>query len=191
MNLFNVSAKKTVLELNVNLNLGERGLQSWEAETLVWILLSWEAETLVWILLSWEAETLVWILLSWEAETLVDIVIPKLLISISNVDTFKFEYQCFITQLKLFVHDITIMRYRVTHKGWCFRDDCTEYFLIHLLQCSLYAKTGLFQNLIHQITDWNAETKKSSFRSTYSYECWVVFTVSSFLGIPVSLEWNK
>ena len=47
----------------------------------------------------------------------VDIVIPKLLISISNVDTFKFEYQCFITQLKLFVHDITIMRYRVTHKG--------------------------------------------------------------------------
>ena len=47
----------------------------------------------------------------------VDIVIPKLLISISNVDTFKFEHQCFITQLKLFVHDITIMRYRVTHKG--------------------------------------------------------------------------
>ena len=45
----------------------------------------------------------------------VDIVIPKLLISISNVDTFKFEHQCFITQLKLFLHGITIMRYRVTH----------------------------------------------------------------------------
>ena len=82
------------------------------------------------------------------------------------------------------------LSYRVTHKGWDFRDDCTEFCFV-FLHYGIFIAVGqnwlttvLNYPISQQNTELNTETENPA-SNCHIFYFWVVFTVLCFVGNPI------
>ena len=76
--------------------------------------------------------------------------------------------------------------YRVTHKGWDLRDDCTEFLQSVFLNSGFRVGQNWHISVLdHLVYDQSAETKNKASNRNIFRAFRVVFTVLSFEGIPV------
>ena len=91
--------------------------------------------------------------------------------------------------------------YRVTYKGWTFRDDCTEFFLVRFLALMVLfgLKLAYFRycqfSICIKILNLSEKSKKSSFKSWHrlltSEDIWLDYTNRLLTSEDIWLDYTN